>query len=232
MQQCMTLERYLKIRDALSKRQTDLTLLLEELHKPYNVSAVLRSADAVGVSKIHAVWGENHAIGKGTGMGSHVWVKTQTHRSLANAVDYLHQQNMQVLVTHLDKDAIDFRDVDYTKPTAILLGQEKTGATAKAVALADQSIMVPMMGMVQSLNVSVAGALILYEAQRQRQVAGMYEVCSLPEQEFQEALFAGGFPNLYKVCKQRKLALPRIDDNGCIDAPKQWWQALQFSEID
>ncbi|MFZ6043991.1 TrmH family RNA methyltransferase, partial [Vibrio natriegens] len=87
----------------------------------------------------------------------------------------LKDQGMQVLATHLSDTAIDFREVDYTKPTAIILGGEKNGITSEALALADQDIIIPMVGMVQSLNVSVASALILYEAQRQRQQAGMYD---------------------------------------------------------
>lgn len=226
----MTAERYKKIRDVLAKRQTDLTLLLEEVHKPHNVDAVIRSADAVGVHKVHAVWERNRAHRTGTAMGSHVWVKTQTHKSLAKAIDCLHQEDMQVLVTHLDEQSVDFRDIDYTKPTAILLGQEKTGATKEAVTFADHSIIVPMVGMVQSLNVSVAAALILFEAQRQRQLAGMYETSSISEEDVQELLFTRGFPVLYRECKRRKLPFPEIDEHGCIKASEQWWQALQFSQ--
>lgn len=77
---------------------------------------------------------------------------------------------MQILATHLSDNAVDFREIDYTRPTCILMGQEKTGITQEALALADQDIIIPMIGMVQSLNVSVASALILYEAQRQRQM--------------------------------------------------------------
>lgn len=229
MQQCMTTVRYEKIRSVLAKRQTDLTLLLEEVHKPYNVSAIIRSADAVGVDKIHAVWTQNHALRKSSAKGSEIWVKTQTHNTLADAITLLRAQNMQVLVTNLNEGAKDFRDIDYCKPTAILLGQEKTGATREAVALADHSITVPMVGMVQSLNVSVAAALILYEAQGQRQRAGMYDKSSLSEQDIQHALFARGFPMLYQECLRRGLPLPHIDENGCIKATETWWQALQYS---
>ncbi|MFC4701196.1 tRNA (guanosine(18)-2'-O)-methyltransferase TrmH [Glaciecola siphonariae] len=225
----MSPERYQKINQVLAKRQPDLTLLLEEVHKPHNVSAVIRSADAVGVCDVHAVWEQNKALRKGTAMGSQVWVKTHAHSSLSEAINVLHQQNMQVLVTHLDDTAVDFRDIDYTQPTAILLGQEKTGATDEAVALADKSVVVPMVGMVQSLNVSVAAAVILYEAQRQREAAGMYHIQKVSEQHIQETLFQGGFPIIYKECKRRNLPFPRINEQGCIEADEQWWQALQFS---
>lgn len=229
MQQCMTKDRYEKINEVLSKRQTDLTLLLEEVHKPHNVSAVYRSADAVGIHKIHAVWRQHEDLRKGTAMGSQIWVNTEVHGTLPSAIEHLHEQKMQVLVTHLDDNAVDFREIDYTLPTAILLGQEKTGATKQAIELADHSIVVPMVGMVQSLNVSVAAALILYEAQRQREAANMYKNASVSEQDAQEMLFAGGFPLIYKECIRRGLPFPHVDEDGCIQAPEQWWNTLQYS---
>jgi tRNA (guanosine-2'-O-)-methyltransferase len=227
--QSMSIARYQKIRGLLSKRQPDLTLLLEEVHKPHNVSAVIRSADAVGVHRIHAVWQENDSLRKGTSLGSQIWVDIQRHSSTDEAIAHLKSEKMQVLVTNLDNNAIDFRDVDYTKPTAIVLGQEKDGATKKAIAMSDQSIVIPMVGMVQSLNVSVAAATILYEAQRQRENAGMYCDNLLPEAEAQKILFEGGFPVLHRECVKRNLAFPFVNERGEIEASEQWWQALQFS---
>ncbi len=225
----MSIERYERIRALLATRQPDLTLLLEEVHKPHNVSAVIRSADAVGVHRMHAVWEGNTEIRKGTSLGSQIWVNMDLHKSTKIAINHLKSQGMQVLVTHLDEHAVDFRSIDYTKPTAIVLGQEKDGATAQAVAMADQSIVIPMVGMVQSLNVSVAAATILYEAQRQRELAGMYNKPVLDESEAQHILFKGGFPVLYAECIKRNLGFPHINENGEIEASDEWWQALQFS---
>ena len=138
---------------------------------------------------------------------------------------------MQVLVTNLSENAVDFRDIDYTLPTAIILGQEKHGATQEAIAAADQDIIIPMVGMVQSLNVSVAAALILYEAQRQRQLAGMYNIQQLTEKACQKMLFEGGFPKLREVCDRKGLPYPHIDTNGHIDADKIWWKKIQLADI-
>lgn len=230
MNQSMSMERYNRIRQMLKLRQPDLTVCLEEVTKPHNVSAVIRTCDAVGVHQIHAVWDESENLRKGTAMGSQIWVKTKPHNTIQKAVGELKEQGMQVLVTHLDDNACDFREIDYTKPTAVLLGQEKTGATPEAIALADRSIIVPMVGMVQSLNVSVAAAIVMYEAQRQREAAGMYETQTLSEQECQDVLFEGGFPVLFKECKRRNLPFPQIDENGYIQADEAWWNALQFSK--
>ena len=227
----MSAERYARIRHFLSQRQPSLTLCLEQLHKPHNVSAIVRSCDAVGVYEVHAVWNEKPAFRKSTAMGSENWVYTKEHVCIEDAVDHLKTQNMQVLVTNLSENAVDFREIDYTLPTAIILGQEKHGATQEAVAAADQDIIIPMVGMVQSLNVSVAAALILYEAQRQRQRAGMYNIQQLTEQACQKMLFEGGFPKLREVCDRKGLAYPHIDTNGHIDADETWWKKIQLTDV-
>jgi tRNA (guanosine-2'-O-)-methyltransferase len=226
----MSPERYARIRYFLSLRQPSLTLCLEQLDKPHNVSAIVRSCDAVGVYEVHAVWDKKPEIRKSTAMGSENWVYTKEHLCIEDAVSHLKTQKMQVLVTNLSKSAVDFRDIDYTLPTAIILGQEKHGATEKAVAAADQDIIIPMVGMVQSLNVSVAAALILYEAQRQRQLAGMYKTQQLTEQACQKMLFEGGFPRLREVCDRKGLPYPHIDTNGHIKEDETWWKKIQLTD--
>ena len=225
----MTPERYQRIREMLAKRQTDLTVCLENVHKPHNVSAVVRTCDAIGIHKVHAVWENQYRVRSGTAMGSQQWVNVDTHENVTDAIGALKAQNMQVLVTHLSDKAVDFRDIDYTKPTAILFGQEKYGVTDEAIAMCDQDIVIPMVGMVQSLNVSVAAALVLYEAQRQRQIAGMYDVQHLSEEECQRMLFEGGYPVLTKVCKRKGIPYPPIDERGQIAADDSWWQQMQLS---
>ena len=105
----------------------------------------------------------------------------------------------------------------------------RAGITQEALALADQDIIIPMIGMVQSLNVSVASALILYEAQRQRQNAGMYlrENSMLPEAEQQRLLFEGGYPVLAKVAKRKGLPYPHVNQQGEIEADADWWSTMQ-----
>lgn len=218
----------------LATRQPDLTVCLEQVHKPHNVSAIIRTADAVGVHQVHAVW-PNPRIRTLVSLaaGSNSWVSVTTHRAITDAVSHLKDQGMQILATHLSPRAVNFREIDYTRPTCILLGQEKTGITAEALALADQDIIIPMVGMVQSLNVSVASALILYEAQRQRQNAGMYrrEQCALNEAEQQRLLFEGGYPVLAKVAKRKGLPRPHIDEQGQLVASTEWWAAMQATTV-
>lgn len=225
----MNIERYQRIQQVLKARQTDLTLCLEEVHKPNNVSAVIRTADATGLHKVHAVWPNEMRTLSHTSAGARNWVDVETHDSIADAVKELKAQGMQVLVTNLSETAVDFRDIDYTKPTAIILGSEKVGASEQAKRLADQDIIIPMIGMVQSLNVSVASAVILYEAQRQRDAAGMYdkENSSLPDEIIHRTLFERGHPVLAKVAKRKGLAYPPLDDEGQIVADEAWWKEMQ-----
>lgn len=227
----MNLERYLRIQEVLKARQPDLTVCLEEVHKPNNVSAVIRTADAVGLHQIHAVWpNEQMRTLSHTSAGARNWVEVVTHDTTQEAVKHLKAQDMQVLVTNLSEQAVDFRKIDYTRPTAIIVGSEKSGISQQALALADQEIVIPMVGMVQSLNVSVACALILYEAQRQRQQAGMYqrEKSLLPEQTIQRILFERGHPVLAKVAQRKGLAYPPLNAQGEIVAEQNWWNAMQY----
>ncbi|EMH4139662.1 tRNA (guanosine(18)-2'-O)-methyltransferase TrmH [Serratia nevei] len=226
----MSPERYARICEMLATRQPDLTVCLEQVHKPHNVSAIIRTADAVGVHQIHAVWPTTRMRTLvSSAAGSNSWVSVKTHRSIGDAVGHLKAQGMQILATNLSARAVDFREVDYTRPTCVLLGQEKTGITEEALALADQDIVIPMIGMVQSLNVSVASALILYEAQRQRQNAGLYrrDNSMLDEEEQQRLLFEGGYPVLANVAKRKGLPRPQIDEQGQVIASAEWWAAMQ-----
>ncbi|MBW3166120.1 tRNA (guanosine(18)-2'-O)-methyltransferase TrmH [Ferrimonas balearica] len=226
----MSPERLARINAMLDMRQPDLTICLEDVHKPHNLSAMIRTADAIGVPEVHAVFlGEDSRLRGGTATGSQQWVKVNRHQSIGDAVARMREQGMQVIATNLSEKAVDFRTIDYTKPTAILMGQEKTGISQEALALADHDVIVPMMGMVQSLNVSVASALLLYEAQRQRQAAGMYGQRRLDEAECQRLLFEGGHPIFARICRQKGLPYPRIDEEGQIQAPEAWWQKVQMS---
>ncbi len=228
----MTPERYARIREMLAARQPDLTVCMEQVHKPHNVSAVIRTADAVGVHEVHAVWPTSRMKTQGSfAAGANSWVQVKTHKTIQDAVAKMKAMGMQILATNLSEKAVDFRTIDYTRPTCILLGQEKTGITPEALALADSDIVIPMEGMVQSLNVSVASALILYEAQRQRQNAGMYQRTAsvLKEKEQQRLLFEGGYPVLANVALRKKLPRPFIDDTGSIVADDAWWAAMQMT---
>jgi len=186
----------------LNKRQPDLTVLMERVHKPHNFSAILRSCDAVGVLEAHAIPAK-HGIpnleeaedlslkGKTfneTSGSAAKWVGLQLHADTASAFAHLKARGFQVLAAHFSERAVDYRQADYTRPTCILLGTEKWGVSPEAAELADAHILIPMVGMVQSLNVSVAAAVILFEAQRQRLQAGFYEQVRLAPEQYEAVL--------------------------------------------
>ncbi|EEP90224.1 MULTISPECIES: tRNA (guanosine(18)-2'-O)-methyltransferase TrmH [Yersinia] len=230
----MNPQRYARICEMLATRQPDLTVCLEQVHKPHNVSAIIRTADAVGIHQIHAIWPTPEMYTRlSSAAGSNSWVQVKTHSDITEAITHLKSQGMQILATHLSDKAVDFREIDYTRPTCILMGQEKTGISKEALAMADKDIIIPMIGMVQSLNVSVASALILYEAQRQRQNAGMYRRTQsvLSEDEQQRLLFEGGYPVLAQVAKRKGLPRPHIDEQGQVIADEQWWSAMQSRSL-
>ena len=128
----MNSQRYTRICEMLAGRQPDLTVCMEQVHKPHNVSAIVRTADAVGVHEVHAVWpGTRMRNMVSAAAGSNSWVSVKTHQTIGEAVSHLKGRGMQVLATHLSAKAVDFREIDYTRPTCILMGQEKTGITQK-----------------------------------------------------------------------------------------------------
>ena len=213
----MTPERYRRLRAVLDKRQPDLTVLMENVHKPHNFSAILRTADAVGVFEAHAV---NPTGGvptfHDTSGGSEKWVYLRVHPDVEEAIAHLKGRGFTVYAANLSERAVDYREVDYTRPSVVLLGAEKWGVSARAAELADADVIIPMMGMVQSLNVSVAAAVILFEAQRQRLEAGLYDRPRLDPETYRRALFEWAYPREAEVFRQRGEPYPELDDEGQI----------------
>lgn len=212
----MTPERYQKFRQVLQKRQPDLTVIADELHKGRNMAAIRRTCDAMGVPEMHAIIPEGFKQKRfaGTTQGTHKWVRLTKHRHLQDCIQSLRKQSMQVCVADLSEQSVDYRQVDFTKPTAILMGAEVTGVSDAALAAADVHFHVPMLGLVESLNVSVACALILSEAIRQRELAGMLDYSRYSEQEIQHFAFEWGYPKIQRYYQWKKLPYPKLDDQG------------------
>ena len=207
--------RYERLRQVLNQRQPDLTVLTEDVHKPHNLSAIIRTCDAVGVFAVHAVNSHSDTpTYSQVAQGSEKWVKLYSHPDIKTAIKHLQEQNHQVYAAHLSDVAIDYRQVDYTQPTAILLGTEKWGVTDEAANLVDGHIIIPMQGMVQSLNVSVANAVILFEAQRQRLEAGLYDRVRLDSKTYQQVIFEWGYPELAAIYRRQGKPYPELGKEG------------------
>jgi len=211
--------RFERLRAVLDRRMADLTVVLEHVDKPHNISAVLRSCDAVGVLEAHVVSLRGRiATPNDTARGSQKWVALHSHADSATLLQRLRDQGFRLFGTHLGVDARDYRDCDFTGPTAFLLGAEKWGLSAQAAALVDQAVVIPMQGMVQSLNVSVAAATLLFEALRQRRAAGLIPSAGegVPPELRQQRLFEWAYPQVAAWCRSQGRPYPLLDPDGVI----------------
>ncbi len=211
----MTPERRQRLDDVLSRRQPDLTVLAENLHNPRNFSALVRTCDAVGVQTVHAIPGETSPRRHWhTSQGAEKWVGLHCHRDVGSACGWLHEKGFRLVAAHLETNARDYREIDYTVPTALVIGTELFGVSDGMLQRVDETISIPMLGMSQSLNVSVACALVLYEAQRQRLAAGMYEHSRIEAATYDRLRFEWLHPGLAEFCRDRGMAYPAIDEQG------------------
>lgn len=165
-----------RLRGVLERRQPGLTVVIENVHDPHNVSAILRSCDAVGVARVELLYTVEKfpRIGKKSSSSANKWVERRRHTSVKECFSILHGEGFQILATRLGESSCSLFDSSLVRPTAFVLGNEHRGVSDEAAAAADACIGIPMMGMIESLNVSVAAAVCLYEALRQRLARGMY----------------------------------------------------------
>lgn len=213
----MTKARYSKIQQTLSQRQLDATIILDEVHKPYNLAAIMRTADAVGVQQMHAVYPKPAVrTSVKASAGTKRWVDVTTHRAVDLAIDEAKKKKMLVIGAHPDKNAVDFREIDYTQPIALVMGGELFGLSEHTLTLVDQTVTIPMHGMGKSLNVSVAAAVILFEFERQRQAAMAYSRCQFTEAECEAMAFEWAQPKFSRFCQSHKTPYPPLDAEGDI----------------
>jgi tRNA (guanosine-2'-O-)-methyltransferase len=182
-----TSRRQARVQDVLSRRQKSLTIVLEDVHDPHNASAVMRSCDGVGILDVHLVYVHEEpprkSFARTTSASAAKWVRLHYHQSIEACYAVLREQGFRIFATALGRESVGLYDVDFTQPTALVFGNEHRGVSRAAIDGADATLFIPMQGMVESLNISVACAVSLYEAMRQRIVAGMYAEPALPEAE-------------------------------------------------
>ena len=216
----MTPERLATIKQSLERRQPDLTVIMEGVRKPHNLAAVARTLEAVGGLDIHAITDlTSIRLSQMAAGGIRRWISVSKHTTTEQGLSSLKASGHQVIATTLSPDSLDYREIDYTKPTVILVGEELEGISDEAVQLADKKIIIPIVGMVQSLNVSVASALVLYEAYRQRDAAGMYDKRSLDDKAYFRLLFEACHPKVANYCRNKNIAYPAIDEDAEILEP-------------
>ncbi|GLR15476.1 TrmH family RNA methyltransferase [Portibacter lacus] len=175
----LTEERSAKIKKLASNRQMGLAVLLENVHDPHNIGAVIRTCDAVGIPRVYLlvsdarVW-DKIELGINASSGARKWVDVYVYDDYAKCFAELRKHYDQILGTHLAQDSISLYDIDFVKSTAIVLGNEHEGLTEEALSYIDGNYIIPQVGMVQSLNISVAFAVSAYEALRQRSEAKLF----------------------------------------------------------
>ena len=177
----MTPERTEKFEKVVGQRQFNLTVILENVHDPHNIGAVLRTCDSVGIHEIYALYTndeiseENLIIGKKSSSGARKWVDVHHYTNVEKCFKDVKIKYKKVFCTHLAHDSKNLYDLDLSGSVALLFGNEHSGVSEASLKHCDGNFIIPQMGMVKSLNISVACAVSLYEAARQRTEKGYYE---------------------------------------------------------
>ncbi len=190
MRKFKTEKRLGKIKRVAAARQFSLRVVLENIHDPHNVSAIFRTCDAVGVPQIDLLYTieEFPKISKVSSASSKKWIEQKRYSSTKECIDQLKEDGFKVYGTILSDKAEDIYNLDFTEKIAIVMGNEHRGISEEIIEACDKHIYIPMRGMIQSLNVSVATAVVLYEAQRQRMLKGMYEKSELKNEELEKMI--------------------------------------------
>jgi tRNA (guanosine-2'-O-)-methyltransferase len=163
-----------KITAVVAQRRSDIVLVLEDIHDPHNTAAILRTCDAFGIQHIYLIFDKEapydpKKIGKASSSSANKWLTFHTFNSATACYEVLKGAGYTIAVTAITPHAEQLNEMSFTEPKiAIVMGNEHSGASEKAITLADKTIAIPMKGFVQSLNVSVAAAVVLWEVTRQK----------------------------------------------------------------
>ena len=183
MRSTKTEKRLEKITRVVNSRQHSLTVVMENIHDPHNVSAIFRTCDAVGIPKVNLVYNFETfpRIGKKSSASAFKWVDKEKYKSVEECYSELRKDGFKIFASSLSDKSKNLYDLDLTQKVAIVVGNEHRGVSETSAELADEVFLIPQFGMVQSLNVSVETAVILYEAMRQRIKKGKYKKSELDE---------------------------------------------------
>jgi tRNA (guanosine-2'-O-)-methyltransferase len=188
----LTEKRLSRIEEVVSKRQKGLTVVIENVHDPHNVSAIFRTAEAVGIDRIYLIYNTNKfpKIGRISSASANKWIDRSHFNNVQDCYNELRKKEFRIYSTFMDdrESNLSLFDLDFTVNSAIVVGNEHEGLSEEASKYADCNFLIPQYGMVQSLNVSVAAAVCLYEALRQRRIAGKYSEPQYSSEELQEKI--------------------------------------------
>lgn len=190
MRNTKTEKRLEKITRVVSSRQHSLTVVMENIHDPHNVSAIFRTCDAVGIPKVNLIYNFESfpRIGKKSSASAFKWVEKDKYKSVESCYQELKNQGFKIFASSLTDHSKSLYELNLTQKAAIVVGNEHRGVSDEAAKFADEVFLIPQYGMVQSLNVSVATAVILYEAMRQRLEKGMYSKSELDKEKLENMI--------------------------------------------
>ena len=173
----MTPERSERLNNVLAKRQPALTVVLENVSDPHNISAVMRTCDAVGIQDIyilntkialHEKWGAKSSSSAAK------WLTVHQFTDATECFAALRKRFSKIYTTHLSTDAVSLYELNLTESVALVFGNEHAGVSDEIIGMADGNFLIPQVGIIKSLNISVACAVSVYEAYRQKEIAGHY----------------------------------------------------------
>ena len=184
----MTPERYNRMLSVIKNRQTNLTVVMENVNDPHNISAVMRTCDAVGIQDIYILntkIAKHDYFGIKSSSSAAKWLTVHQFTNAQECFTALRKNYNKIYTTHLSSDAVSLYDIDFTDSVALVFGNEHDGVSEETIALADGNFIIPQLGFIKSLNISVACAVSIYEAHRQKMEAGHYnkQTMSLERQE-------------------------------------------------
>jgi tRNA (guanosine-2'-O-)-methyltransferase len=194
----MTPERKARLTHVLHNRQPNLAVVMENVNDPHNISAVMRTCDAVGIQDIYILNTKippHKKFGAKSSSSAAKWLTVHQYDNTAACIDALRKQYKRIYTTYLGTDSVSLYDIDFTESTVLVFGNEHDGVSEEIRALADGNFLIPQMGIIQSLNISVACAVSIYEAMRQKKLAGHYNQPSLPADRMEQLMQDWGFIN-------------------------------------
>jgi len=192
----MTPERSERLNAVLDKRQPSITVVLENVSDPHNISAVMRTCDAIGIQDIYVlntVIGKHRKWGAKSSSSAAKWLTVHQFTDTKTCFEALRKHYKKIYTTHLSTDAVDLYDLDLTESVALVFGNEHSGVSDELIGLCDGNFIIPQVGIIKSLNISVACAVSLYEAYRQKKIAGHYNSQQLSTQRLEELKTNWGF---------------------------------------
>ncbi|MCC6635140.1 MAG: RNA methyltransferase [Chitinophagaceae bacterium] len=192
----MTPERTEKLLNVLNRRQHNLTVVMENVQDPHNISAVMRTCDAVGIQDIYILNTKiprHKKFGAKSSSSAAKWLTVHQFDDVQSCFNELRTKYNKIFTTHLSTGAVSLYEINFTENIALVFGNEHSGVSEEVRSLADGNFIIPQMGIIQSLNISVACAVSIYEAFRQKNNAGHYLKSTMPQAQRNNLLKNWGF---------------------------------------